>query len=77
MISQPNKLLKGDFVKVFKEYKLMINIDKHAQIELQILYTEVMNIDRAVEIPCPTWSHFIQDKLKISIYLSLDKYKCI
>ena len=23
------------------------------------------------------WSHFIQDKLKISIYLSLDKYKCI
>ena len=22
---------------------------------------------------CPTWSHFIQDKLKISI----DKYKCI
>ena len=35
---------------------------------------------RAVEIPCPTcptWSHFIQDKLKISIYLSLDKYRCI
>ena len=35
---------------------------------------------RAVEIPCPTcptWSHFIQDKLKIYIYLSLDKYKCI
>ena len=34
---------------------------------------------RVVEIPCPTcltWSHFIQDKLKISIYLSLDKYKC-
>ena len=33
---------------------------------------------RAVEIPCPTcptWSHFIQDKLKISMYLSLDKYK--
>ena len=29
----------------------------------------------AEEIPCPTcptWSHFIQDKLKISIYLSLD-----
>ena len=38
------------------------------------------SIDRAVEIPCPTcpaWSHFIQDELKISIYLSLDKYKCI
>ena len=36
---------------------------------------------RAVEIPCltcPTWSHFIQDKLKILIYLSLDKCKiCI
>ena len=36
---------------------------------------------RAVEIPCPacpTWSHLIQDKLKISIYLSLDKCKiCI
>ena len=33
---------------------------------------------RAVEIPCPTcptWSHFIQDKLKISIYLSLNKCK--
>ena len=32
---------------------------------------------RAVEIPCPTCStrsHFIQDKSKISIYLSLDKY---
>ena len=25
----------------------------------------------------PDWSHFIQDKLKISIYVSLDKYKCI
>ena len=25
----------------------------------------------------PNWSHFIQDKLKISIYVSLDKYKCI
>ena len=28
---------------------------------------------RALEIPCPTcptWSHFIQDKLKISIYYS-------
>ena len=33
---------------------------------------------RDAEIPCPTWSHFIQDKLKISIYLSLDKCKiCI
>ena len=33
---------------------------------------------RAVEIPfptCPTWSHFIQDKLEISIYLSWDKFK--
>ena len=31
-----------------------------------------------MEIPCPTcptWSQFIQDKSKISIYLSLDKYK--
>ena len=37
--------------------------------------------DRAVEIPCPTcptWSHFTHDKLKISIYFSLDKCKiCI
>ena len=35
---------------------------------------------RAVEIPChtsPTWSHFIQDKLKISINLTLDKNKYI
>ena len=34
-------------------------------------------LSRAVEIPCPTCptrSHFIQDKSKISIYLSLDKY---
>ena len=31
-----------------------------------------------MEIPCPTcptWSNFIQDKLKISIYLCLDKCK--
>ena len=37
-------------------------------------------LTRAVEIPCPTcptWSHFIQDKLEISSYLSWDKYKCI
>ena len=36
------------------------------------------SLGRTVEIPCPTcptWSQFIQDKLKISIYLSLDKYK--
>ena len=35
-------------------------------------------LHRAVEIPCPTcptWSHFIQDKLKISIYLSSNKCK--
>ena len=35
-------------------------------------------LPRAVEIPCPTcltWSHFIQYKLKISIYMSLDKCK--
>ena len=33
---------------------------------------------KITEIPgptCPTRSHFIQDKLKIPIYLSLDKYK--
>ena len=33
---------------------------------------------RAVEITCQTcltWSHFIQDKLKISIYFALDKCK--
>ena len=34
-----------------------------------------------MEIPCPTcptWSHVIQDKLKFSTYLSLDKCKmCI
>ena len=32
-------------------------------------------LSRAVEIPwptCPTWSHFIQDKLEISIYLPWD-----
>ena len=37
----------------------------------------VASLFRAVEIPCPTcptWSHFIQDKSKISIYLSLDEY---
>ena len=34
---------------------------------------------RAVEISCltcPTWAHFIQDKLEISTYSSLDKFKC-
>ena len=39
------------------------------------------SLNRTVEIPCPTcptWSYFIQDKLTISIYLSLDKYEiCI
>ena len=30
-----------------------------------------------MEIPCPTWPHFIQDNLKISIYLSLGKYNSI
>ena len=40
-----------------------------------------VKLPRAVEIPCltcPTWSYFIQDKLKFSIYFSLDKCKiCI
>ena len=34
--------------------------------------------ERGVEIPCltyPTWSHYVQYKLEIYIYLSLDKYK--
>ena len=42
------------------------------------VYKILEHLPRAVEIPCPTcptWSHFIQDKLKISIYLSLDKCK--
>ena len=46
----------------------------------RILIFRKYDISMAVEIPCltcPTWSHFIQDKLKISIYLSLDKYNCI
>ena len=45
-----------------------------------IVASSVNTDNRAVEIPCLTcltWSHFIQDKLKISIYLSLDKNKCI
>ena len=35
---------------------------------------------RVVEIPyptCPTWPHFIQDKLEISIYLSQNKVNSI
>ena len=39
---------------------------------------DTLSNGRAVEIPCPTCptcSHFIQDKFKISIYLSLDKCK--
>ena len=39
--------------------------------------TEVLPI-RGVDIlclTCPTWFQFIQDKLEISVYLSLDKYK--
>ena len=49
----------------------MIKCDEH---------TWLISNFRAVEISCmtcPTWSNFIQDKLKISIYLSLNKYKCI
>ena len=42
---------------------------------------QLLDMYRGVDIPCPTsptWSHFIQEKLKISIYLSLDKCKiCI
>ena len=41
-------------------------------------YCRMLPGARTVEIPCPTcptWSQFIQDKLKISIYLYLDKYK--
>ena len=37
-----------------------------------LIITQFISEIRAVEIPCPTcptWSHFIQDKLKISIYL--------
>ena len=48
--------------------------------KILLLFFYKYDIPMAVEIPCPTcptWSHFIQDKLKISIYLSLDKYKCI
>ena len=49
---------------------------------LEILNKHIqVPVVRDMEIPCPTcltWSHFIQDKLKISIYLSLDKCKiCI
>ena len=35
-----------------------------------------VTVNRAVEIlppTCPFWSHSIQDKLEIYIYLSLDK----
>ena len=44
---------------------------------LRPICVNILSYSRAVEIPCPTcptWSHFIQDKLKIFIYLSLDKY---
>ena len=48
--------------------------------KILLLFFLKNDIPMAVEMPCPTcptWSHFSQDKLKISIYLSLDKYKCI
>ena len=51
---------------------------KKVSIHVILSYLFFISKDRAVEIPCPTcptWSHFIQDKLKISIYLSLDKSK--
>ena len=49
-------------------------------VDVFVLNNAFNNSVRAVEIPCLTcltWSHFTQDKLKISIYLSLDMYKCI
>ena len=45
--------------------------------KILLLFFWKYDIPMAMEMPCPTWSHFSQDKLKISIYLSLDKYKCI
>ena len=45
------------------------------------LYKNYSGLWKYKNVPCqtcPTWSHFIQGKLKISIYLSLDKCKiCI
>ena len=49
-------------------------------IEAGVTITHAL-ITRAVEIPCPTcptWSSLTQEKLKISVKLSLDKCKiCI
>ena len=63
-----------------KEVERLKGILKTDDAEMKELYTGKYSVTeyRAVEIPCPTcptWSHFIQDKLKISIYLPLDKYK--
>ena len=51
------------------------------QIFKEVWKLKLVTPENIMQIPCstcPTWSHFIQDKLKISIYLSLDKCKiCI
>ena len=53
----------------------------HIQTDGETVKPKILIRARAVEIPyptCPTWSHFIQGKLKITIHLSLDKCKiCI
>ena len=69
----------GETEKMLKERIGEHLQDVHQQFDKEWMLFMII-IARAVEIPCPTcptWSHFIQDKLKISIYLSLDKYKCI
>ena len=53
--------------------ELVLSAMTHHQVGCFYLYCS----HRDVKIPCPTcptWSKYIQDKLKISIYSSWDKY---
>ena len=73
--------LQGIIDQIQKHKLLFIETQDAAETTLALLNYQKVQLIRAVEIPCPTcptWSHFTLDKLKISIYLSLDKYKnCI
>ena len=70
----------GVIVRLEKENFQVLSMHNKVGIKFLPLFSSICatGFQGAVEIPCPTcptWSHFIQDKLKISIYLSLDKCK--
>ena len=67
----------GSAVAFFLKNKMQHGLDVTVVERDHCVSVGQFGLTRAVEISCltcPTRSHFIQDKSKISIYLSLDKY---